>query len=124
MNIKYVQAASISQLRQAVHLLPAVTLGFVLTSCTFENISPNNTDVTIFNPITTTTAELKFRDPTVPNVGGKSLPANDSPTDEEIDCEDAENLCEEGIYPCDDIADYCDYGPDGEELPDEFDWDK
>ena len=44
---------------------------------------------------------------------------------EDIDCDDAENLCETGAYICDDIADYCDYGPDdGQDLPDEFDWDE
>jgi hypothetical protein len=122
-NIKYVQPVPKIQFRQVVHSLAAVALGSVLTSCTFENISPTSTEVTVVNQITTT-SESKFRDPTVPNVGGKGLPTSDSPIDEEIDCEDAENLCEEGIYPCDDIADYCDYGPDIGELPDEFDWDK
>ena len=44
---------------------------------------------------------------------------------EEIECDDAENLCETGAFICDDIADYCDYGPDdGQDLPDEFDWDE
>jgi len=33
-------------------------------------------------------------------------------------------LCEEGVFGCDELADYCDVGPDGlEELPDEYDWD-
>ena len=52
------------------------------------------------------------------------IPRDDEP-DEDIDCDDAENLCEAGAYNCDDIADYCDYGPDdGQDLPDEFDWDE
>ena len=52
------------------------------------------------------------------------IPSDDEP-DEDIDCDDAENLCETGAYICDDIADYCDYGPDdGQDLPDEFDWDE
>jgi hypothetical protein len=42
----------------------------------------------------------------------------------EIDCVEAEELCDAGEYACDDIADYCDIGPDGlDELPDEYDWD-
>ena len=98
--------------------------GLVLTSCTDEDISPSSTGVSVMDPITTTTAEFEFQEPSVPSVGGKGLPTTDTPIDEEIDCDDAENLCEEGIYACDDIADYCDYGPDGGELPDEFDWDK
>ena len=52
------------------------------------------------------------------------IPVDDAPV-EDIDCDDAENLCETGAYNCDDIADYCDYGPDdGQDLPDEFDWDE
>jgi len=52
------------------------------------------------------------------------VPRDDEPA-EDIDCDDAENLCETGAYICDDIADYCDYGPDdGQDLPDEFDWDE
>lgn len=52
------------------------------------------------------------------------IPSNDEPN-QEIDCDDAENLCETGNYNCDDLADFCDYGPDdGQDLPDEFDWDE
>ena len=52
------------------------------------------------------------------------IPRDDEPV-EDIDCDAAENLCETGAYNCDDIADYCDYGPDdGQDLPDEFDWDE
>ncbi len=44
---------------------------------------------------------------------------------EDIDCDDAAKLCETGAYICDALADYCDYGPDdGQDLPDEFDWDE
>lgn len=42
---------------------------------------------------------------------------------DEIDCEQAEELADWGDYEAGDIADYCDYGPDSGELPDEFDWD-
>jgi len=43
---------------------------------------------------------------------------------DEIDCEQAEELADWGDYEAGDIADYCDYGPDPGELPDEFDWDE
>ena len=43
---------------------------------------------------------------------------------DEIDCEQAEELADWGVYEAGDIADYCDYGPDPGELPDEFDWDE
>jgi len=70
----------------------------------------------------TTSDGFTFADPIVPNAGGTGLP--DVPgTDEEIDCEDAEDLCDSGAYACDDIADYCDIGPDGGELSDDTDWD-
>ena len=121
--MKYVQSVPKNNFRQVVVILVAVTFGFLLTSCTVEDISPTSTDVTIIDSATTTTMEFDFQEPSVPIVGGKGLPATDIPPDVEIDCEDAENLCEEGTYACDDIADYCDYGPDGGELPDEFDWD-
>jgi len=43
---------------------------------------------------------------------------------DEIDCEQAEELADWGDYEAGDIADYCDYGPDPGELPDDFDWDE
>ena len=44
---------------------------------------------------------------------------------EEINCDDAENLCDSGAYNFDDIAEHCDYGPDGgQDLPDDFEWDE
>lgn len=64
------------------------------------------------------------QEPPVPYIGGSdaSLPLQDEPT--EIDCLDAEELCDTGAFACDDIADYCDISPDGlDELPDEYDWD-
>ena len=40
---------------------------------------------------------------------------------EEIDCDDAAELREAGAYICDDLADFCDYGPDdGQDTLDEF----
>jgi hypothetical protein len=63
--------------------------------------------------------------PTTEVLGAHSIKASDDEPVEDIDCDDAENLCETGAYNCDDIADYCDYGPDdGQDLPDEFDWDE
>jgi hypothetical protein len=52
-------------------------------------------------------------------VGGGALGSVD-----EMDCEQAEELADCGEYEAGDIADYCDYGPDPGELPDEFDWDE
>lgn len=43
---------------------------------------------------------------------------------DEVDCERADELADWGDYEAGDIADYCDYGPDPGELPDEFDWDE
>jgi len=43
---------------------------------------------------------------------------------DEIDCEQAEELADWSEFEAGDIADYCDYGPDPGELPDEFDWDE
>jgi hypothetical protein len=74
--------------------------------------------------------DLGMSDPPSPVVGGQSLPdvnliPNEELPLEEIDCDNAEDLCESGIFDCDEIADYCDYGPDdGQDLPDEFDWDE
>lgn len=74
---------------------------------------------------TSTVPDSQFDDaqePPVPVVGGSGLP--DLPGDaNDVDCDNAEELCESGEWACDDIADYCDIGPDGGELPDEFDWD-
>ena len=67
-----------------------------------------------------------FRDPPAPNAGGTPLldPQTD-PDPDEVDCDNAEDLCDSGAFACDDIADYCDIGPDdGSELPDDLDWDR
>jgi hypothetical protein len=52
----------------------------------------------------------------LPSIGGQDV--------DEIDCEWAEEYADSGEYEAGDIADYCDYGPDPGELPDEFDWDE
>jgi hypothetical protein len=72
---------------------------------------------------------IGFRDPSVPIINpGMGLPDFDSEstgTEEEVDCDYAEDLCESGDWACDDIADYCDIGPDdGSELPEDWDWDR
>ena len=52
------------------------------------------------------------------------VPRDDEPV-EEIDCDDAAELCETGAYICDDLVDFCDYGPDdGQDITDEFEWDE
>ena len=52
------------------------------------------------------------------------VPRDDEPI-EEIDCDDAAELCESGAYICEDLADFCDYGPDdGQDITDEFEWEE
>ena len=73
---------------------------------------------------TTSTTVLEFLEPPPIYVGGTGLNLDPVEEPDEIDCEEAENLCDIGAYACDDIADYCDIGPDGlGELPDDYDWD-
>jgi len=70
---------------------------------------------------------LEFKDPTVPRLNpGRGLPKPNDSDFGEIDCEEAEyELCDSGEWACDDIADYCDVGPDNDQgLPDDWDWDK
>jgi hypothetical protein len=72
---------------------------------------------------------IGIQEPQVPYVKpGTGLPdfnTDVTGTDEEIDCENAEDLCDSGAYNCDDIADYCDIGPDdGSDIPDDWDWDQ
>jgi hypothetical protein len=72
---------------------------------------------------------IAMRDPSVPIVNpGSGLPSSGidfGGTEEEVDCDNAEDLCDSGAWACDDIADYCDIGPDdGSELPEDWDWDQ
>lgn len=97
-----------------------------LSGCASVASDPTSTTVLITDPTSSTTSTLilEFQEPPPVYIGGNGL--NLDPVDEpdEIDCEEAENLCETGAYACDDIADYCDIGPDGlGELPDDYDWD-
>jgi hypothetical protein len=72
------------------------------------------TDVLVETP--TTTEELASQSIIVPR--------DDEPA-EDIDCDDAAELCETGAYICDDLADFCDYGhDDGQDITDEFEWEE
>jgi len=99
-----------------------------LTGCvTQAEEEPSDVPVTIVEDTVddVTTFDLgDVQEPPVPYVGGSDtdFPSSEEPA--EIDCVDAEELCDTGAFACDDIADYCDIGPDGlGELPDEYDWD-
>ena len=114
--------------RHIIQIAIVLSLLCVTTTSCLETVpsdtvpsSPLNTDA----PETT----IGFRDPSVPVINpGMGLPNSESGssgTDEEIDCDDAEDLCDSGAWACDDIADYCDIGPDdGSELPEDWDWDR
>lgn len=98
-----------------------------LTAC----LETTPTDTVPGSPLVTEAPSdtIGFRDPSVPIVTpGSGLPDFDSgstSTDDEVDCDQAEDICDAGDWACDDIADYCDYGPDdGSELPDDWDWDQ
>lgn len=83
------------------------------------------TETTIALPAaTSTTSTVQFKDPSVPIVSpGKSLPKKKAATDSsdtDINCDDAEDLYDSGVS--EDIADYCDYGPDSEwDTEDDYD---
>ncbi len=103
-----------------------VTIFFGLSACAaVESLPPTTLVVTnSSNSDFSNNTVWDVQEPPAVNVGGNGLelPLADEP--DEVDCVDAESLCEEGVYACDDIADYCDIGPDGlGELPDEYDWD-
>ena len=110
-----------------MHRLIVVGISIIaLSGCASVASDPTSTTVLItdLTSSTTSTLVLEFQEPPPVYIDGNGL--NLDPVDEpdEIDCEEAENLCESGAYACDDIADYCDIGPDGlGELPDDYDWD-
>lgn len=115
---------SSARLRFVSRLFVAICLIVALSSC--ESVGdemPNQSVVTTSSVVSAVDSELTFKDPSVPDAGGTGLP--DSGRDvEEVDCEEAETICDAGDWACDDIADYCDYGPDdGSELSDDWDWD-
>ena len=110
---------------RVISFFTVIAVVAALSSCTpVDDLQP--TDST---PITTSlapdTADVEFRDPSVPISGGTGLPDSGSTSSEEVDCDQAEDLCDSGDWVCDDIADYCDIGPDdGSELPDDWDCDQ
>jgi hypothetical protein len=98
----------------------------VIAGCAEVSVDPESTVIpnTTHTVAPDTSLETNVVEPPIPYGGGvtSEIPKIDGP--EEVDCVDAESLCEEGVFACDDLADYCDVGPDGlEELPDEYDWD-
>jgi hypothetical protein len=106
----------------------AAMSAMVLVSCSDGQVVLPETTLPLSSmTITVPDQPIVNADPPAPVAGGRSLPDfedYDEEPIEEVDCEDAENLCESGAVDCDEIADYCDYGPDGIDLPDEFDWDE
>ena len=97
-----------------------------LFGCASVASDPSSTTVLFadLTSSTTSTSVLEFQEPPPIHVGGTGLNLDPVEEPDEIDCEEAEDLCDIGAYACDDIADYCDIGPDGlGELPDEYDWD-
>lgn len=105
----------------------AAALIFSLSACL--ETAPTDTQPEIPTVSDAPTDTIGFRDPSVPIINpGSGLPdMSDSSmsSDEEVDCDQAEDICDAGDWACDDIADYCDYGPDdGSELPDDWDWDQ
>ncbi len=106
-------------------LIIVSTIALGVSACSTIESVPSTTTVLVrsFSDLPSTTV-WDVQEPPAVNVGGNGLDTPPADEPDEIDCVDAESLCEEGVYACDDIADYCDIGPDGlEELPDEFDWD-
>ena len=106
--------------------LPVLCLLMVTIGCSpqAENI-PSGPSSTSPDTTVVTDSSLEFQEPSVPVSGGSGLPQSEGSSMEEVDCENAEDLCDSGEWACDDIADYCDIGPDdGSELPDDWDWDQ
>jgi hypothetical protein len=106
-------------------------LGIVTSCASVANDSPSSTSTLSSTSSTEPEEELipssKFKDPTVPQIRpGTGLPKPTETDFDEIDCEEAEyDLCDTGEWACDDIADYCDVGPDNDSgLPDDWDWDR
>lgn len=111
-----------------------LSIGMVLTLLTVTTtacLEASPIDSIPSSPVLTDPPDstIAMRDPSVPIVNpGSGLPSSGSDfggTEEEVDCDNAEDLCDSGAWACDDIADYCDIGPDdGSELPEDWDWDQ
>ncbi len=111
-----------------------LSIGMVLTLLTVTTtacLEASPIDSIPSSPVLTDPPDstIAMRDPSVPIVNpGSGLPSSGidfGGTEEEVDCDNAEDLCDSGAWACDDIADYCDIGPDdGSELPEDWDWDQ
>lgn len=69
--------------------------------------------------------DSKSLSPSEPNIQGEPLTLDGYPNSDstdEINCDEAETLVDEGLYEASDIADYCDYGPQNGEIDDSFEW--
>lgn len=121
--------SSLKQKNQAghlvLHLVLALSICTAVAGCqSIDSEEPLKTVPQNSVADTAVDSVPEFQDPSVPNVGGSGLPDLGSDV-EEVDCEEAEDICDAGDWACDDIADYCDYGPDdGSELTDDWDWDQ
>lgn len=71
------------------------------------SIAADTTTTEVVVPVTTTADATKPRTTAAPKKRSTITSGDD------IDCDNAEELYDSGEY-TDDIADYCDYGPDGE----------
>lgn len=106
-------------------LVYASTLVILCAACVEAISTP--TDVTDSSVPVTATSIVIAEDPatslTVPTSTATTSPNKPSSTPSEfddIDCDEAEELYDEGNN--DDLADYCDYGPDGEwDTEDDYD---
>lgn len=100
----------------------------VIGSCTnaLESVDdPTSTTTTTTVAVTTTT--IGFADPVAPvpvegsgtgKSGSSSRSNSGSSSYDEVDCDNAEDLYDQGY----DYSDYCDYGPDGEwDTEDDYD---
>ena len=102
-------------MRREVLTLAAVS-ALVLASCSDGRVVPPVTTRPLSSvTITVPDQPIVNADPQAPVAGGRSLPGFEIESDGEEPTEEVD---------CDEIADYCDYGPDGLDLPDEFDWDE
>ena len=115
------------RIRPLLSVFLSAALILSLSACL--ETAPTDTQLETPNISDAPTDTTGFRDPSVPIINpGEGLPDigdSSTSTDDEVDCEQAEDLCDAGDWACDDIADYCDYGPDdGSELPDDWDWDQ
>ena len=101
-------------------LVLALVGGCTVSGSETDSSIPTQVDSTLQRP-STTLAQLS--EPPIPYSGGEGIDSRPSEGSTEIDCVEAESLCESGDFKCDDIAETCGVGPDGlGEVPDEYDW--